>query len=310
MRAGLIISVSVHAIVLLWGLLTFAPRPMNAAPPDALPVDLISITDYSQLTAGAKTVPKTAAAKPLAEKVGEVKPAEDPTAKVSEKQETTTAAALMPEQVPTPVPDPRPAPAPPQARIQPQPQEPQKKPAEARREPNAEAVKKEEPKKPEPVKEQVAAPTPPRKPPPPQPKFDANRIAALLDKRDPQRRAATGESLHPTASLGSPRGAAPTLTQSELDALRAQIQACWNPPAGAADDRNLIVLVKIMLRQDGSLAADPVVLNRGNSPMFQIAAESAMRAVRRCQPYRLPIAKYEIWKDVEVTFDPRDLYRG
>jgi colicin import membrane protein len=310
MRAGLIISVSVHAIVLLWGLLTFAPRPMNAAPPDALPVDLISITDYSQLTAGAKTAPKTAAAKPLVEKVSEAKPAEDPTAKVAEKLETTTASALMPEQVPTPVPDPRPASAPPPAHTQPAVQEPQKKSAEATREPKVEAIKREEPKKPEPVKEQVAAPTPPRKPPPPQPKFDANRIAALLDKRDPQRRAATGELLNPTASLGSPRGAAPTLTQSELDALRAQIQACWNPPAGAADDRNLIVLVKIVLRQDGSLAADPVVLNRGNSPMFQIAAESAMRAVRRCQPYRLPIAKYEIWKDVEVTFDPRDLYRG
>jgi colicin import membrane protein len=31
----------------------------------------------------------------------------------------------------------------------------------------------------------------------------------------------------------------------------------------------------------------------------------------RCAPYTfLPIAKYDAWKDVEVTFDPRDMYRG
>jgi hypothetical protein len=24
----------------------------------------------------------------------------------------------------------------------------------------------------------------------------------------------------------------------------------------------------------------------------------------------MPIAKYDIWQDVEVTFDPRDMYRG
>jgi hypothetical protein len=24
----------------------------------------------------------------------------------------------------------------------------------------------------------------------------------------------------------------------------------------------------------------------------------------------MPVAKYEAWKDVEVTFDPRDMFRG
>lgn len=68
--------------------------------------------------------------------------------------------------------------------------------------------------------------------------------------------------------------------------------------------------VHILLKQDGSLQADPVLLNRGDSPFFQVAAESALRAVRRCQPYKLPLAKYEAWKDVEINFDPREMYRG
>src|SRR5262249_16633258 len=132
---------------------------------------------------------------------------------------------------------------------------------------------------------------------------------ALLDKRDPQRQAITGDAVNRTPSLGTSTGQAPALTQSEIDALRAQIQACWNPPAGTADAKELIVRVKILLNQDGWLAAEPVLMNRG-SGAFQIAAESALRAVRRCAPYKLPIAKYEVWKDVEVTFDPRDMFRG
>jgi hypothetical protein len=42
-----------------------------------------------------------------------------------------------------------------------------------------------------------------------------------------------------------------------------------------------------------------------------VAAESAMSAVKKCAPYSfMPVAKYEAWKDVEVTFDPRDMFRG
>ncbi len=77
---------------------------------------------------------------------------------------------------------------------------------------------------------------PPRKPPaPPAPKFDASQVAALLDKREPT--SARGRRRHAqqhAASLGLPTGTAATLSQSELDALRARLMQLWNPPAGAA----------------------------------------------------------------------------
>lgn len=132
----------------------------------------------------------------------------------------------------------------------------------------------------------------------------------MLDKRKPQRHAAVGDTLNSTPSLGLPTGRAATLTQTEIDALRAQIQACWNPPAGAANAEDIIVKVRLQLHQDGSLSAQPTLMNRGSHPIFRIAAESAMRAIRRCQPYHLPLSKYEVWRDVEVTFDPRDMFRG
>jgi len=40
-------------------------------------------------------------------------------------------------------------------------------------------------------------------------------------------------------------------------------------------------------------------------------AESAKRALLQCQPYRmLKPEHYDTWKDMEITFDPRDMLRG
>ena len=74
----------------------------------------------------------------------------------------------------------------------------------------------------------------------------------------------------------------------------------------------LLCLVAVPLRATTPPGADdePVVTNHASHVLFQIAAESATRAVRRCQPFRLPASKYEAWRDVEVKFDPNDMFRG
>jgi colicin import membrane protein len=295
MRTGLTVSIALHALVLLWGLMTFASKSLEAAPPDSLPVDIISATDFSQIMAGSRHAPKAEAPKPLVEKVGETKLADNPAPKITEK----------PEIVPTAEKE-----TPPQSKPTPK-REAERKPTPPKVDPIAEALKKDE-AKPEPKKEEARVPTPPHRPEPqkPQPKFDAVRIAALLDKRDPQRQVSLGEIINHTPALGTPKGSAPTLSQSEIDALRAQIRRCWNPPAGAADAQDLRVEMNVKLRIDGSLAAEPVLLERGSSPYFQVFAESALRAVQRCQPYSLPAAKYEVWKDIDLGFRLDDLYGG
>ena len=58
-------------------------------------------------------------------------------------------------------------------------------------------------------------------------------MEALLDKRAPQRKEATGDTLSDAPALGTARGSARQLTQNELDALRARLAQLWNPPAGA-----------------------------------------------------------------------------
>ncbi len=312
MKAGWTISAAAHAIVLGWGLVTFASRPLNATPPEFITTDIISAADFSQITQGIRTAPKAEAPKPLVEKVAESKPVEEQNAKVVENKPEIVATSdqVQPPKPPEPkkaepkppVPVPQPKPEPKQAFA---------KEPEQKIDPIAEAIKKDA-KKPEP-KTQQKAETPPKKAEPakPQPKFDASRIAALLDKRDPQRRAATGDTLSNTPSLGTATGRAMTVSQNELFALRARLRVCWNVPVGVAEARDLIVTVRIQFKQDGSLQTDPRLMNSGSHPAFQVAAESAMRAVRTCAPYSfLPVAKYEAWKDVIVDFDPRDMFRG
>jgi len=311
MKTGLTISAIGHAAVLLWAVVSFGAKPPPALPLDSLPIDIISTAEFSELMAGSKTAPKTPAPKPLVEKIAEPKPVDNPAQKVVDKPEIVTASALMPEAPPEPkLPEPKPAPVP-QAKPEPKPQEAEKKP-EPKTDPIAEALKKDN-KKPEPKKEEAKIPVPQKKPPP-QPKFDPQQIEqrlALLDKRIPQRQAAAGEILSTTAALGTSTGTAPRLSQNELDALRARLAQCWTLPAGATDAQDLNVEVQILLRQDGSLSAEPRVLNRSSNPFFQVAAESALRAVRTCAPFNfLPVAKYEAWKDIEINFNPQYMFRS
>ena len=104
---------------------------------------------------------------------------------------------------------------------------------------------------------------------------------------------------------------AASLSQNELDALRARLRQCWNVPVGLAEARDLIVTVRIQFKRDGSLASEPALMNHGGHPAFLAASESALRAIRTCAPYSfLPVAKYEAWKDIIIDFDPRDMFRG
>jgi colicin import membrane protein len=289
------ISAVGHGAVLLWSVLSFAAKPLPPPPSEAMPVDIVSVSEFTQMTAGNKNAAKVEEQKPLVEKVAEAKPLEDPTAKVVEKKEVKAA-----REAPPPVPESKPA-------------EPEKKSTEAKPDQVAEAVAKDEAKKPEPKKTEAKPPTPQKKPAPPAPKFDPKQVEALLDKRDSTRLAAAGDTLNNATSLGASSGASAQISISELDALRQRLAQLWTPPAGAKNPEELVVVFRIKLRPDGRLAAGPwpQLVSSGNSPLAIAARESAARALNRGQPFdMLKPEHYEQWKDIEITFDPRDMFRG
>jgi outer membrane biosynthesis protein TonB len=289
MRTGLTISGAGHAAVLLWSVLTLAVRPYHADSTAALPIDVISSTEFSQMTNGAKNAPPAERPKPLADKVAEAAPVDDPTAKLAKKE--IKAATDVP-----PVPEPKP----PEPKAKKQPQAPA--------DPIADALKKDEDKKPDPKKADTKTPTPPKKPvqQAPAPQFDPRKVEALLDKRTPQRVASAGNEINSTVSLGLEKGTAEQLSQNELMAMRARLQQLWSPPAGAKDPQEMTLEVEIKLKPDGTLLGPPMVLTSGNSPLFMAARDSAVRAVFRGQPYNmLRPEHYEQWKDVVIVFDPQ-----
>ncbi len=312
MRKALTISVAAHAIAIAWALVSFSTRLHEPPPIASMPVDIISADQLSKITAGAKTGEKEKA-KPLVEKIAEAKPVDDPVGKISEKKaiDTPTSAEPPPkpvEKTPEKKPDPKPV----AEKPKPKDEKPvtEKKQPEPKIDPIAEALKKDDSAKPKPKPEAKAAPPAPPKPKQEQ-KFDANRIAALLDKRDPQRQAATGSELNLAPGLGTSQGNAPQLSQSEIDALRARLMQLWNPPIGNENPEEIIIRIRVRLSPDGRLAGPPMVLTSGRSPRFNTARDSAVRALFRGQPFdMLRKETYETWKDIEVTFDPRDMFRG
>jgi hypothetical protein len=164
--------------------------------------------------------------------------------------------------------------------------------------------------KPEEVVEPVPAPKPKPKPEPPKPEFDPQRIAALLDKRlrdkqpPPEPRPAPATPSATASTLETP------LSMSEVDLIRSQLERCWNPPIGAPDPGSLVVRIRVLFNPDGSLRAPPTLLDsqRMSDGFWRAAAESALRAVHKCQPLRdLPAAKYDRWRDIELTFDPKNM---
>jgi outer membrane biosynthesis protein TonB len=296
MRTAYTISAIGHGAILLWSVWSLAARPLTIPPNDSLPVDIVSTTEFSQITKGLKSAPQTEAPKPLAEKVAEARPVEDATAKVVVKQEVKAARET-----------------PPSPEVKPAEEKPKEsKQADASVDPIAETLAKEEPKhQPKKVEAKPQPPTPPKKPAPPTPKFDPKQVEALLDKRNATRLAAAGETLNNTPGLGLPNGQAAQLSQSELDALRARLRELWNPPLAPNNPEELVVVVEVRFRPDGTVDGQPRVLSSGRTPMAAAARDSAVRALLRGQPFTmLRREHYDLWKDIEIKFDPREMIRG
>jgi colicin import membrane protein len=276
-RVATAVSGGLHVAVLLWAVISFSSRSLEATPVDSLPVDLISDKDFSEMTKGVKEKPKAETPKPLVQKIDEPKPVDEPAPKLTEKPDIKTPAA--------------------------------KPQAEPKPDPIADKLKKPE-DKPQQVAKNEPEPLPPKKPPPrPQPKFDADKIAALLDKRDPQSKAATGAELNSSPSLGTAMGNAAKLSQTEIDALRQRLMALWNPPVGMQGADNSQVTIRIRFKRDGTLAAGPQVLTSGQGTQFDAMRDSAVRAVFVGQPYTmLHPDHYDIWKEIDFTFDTREMF--
>ncbi|WP_404402428.1 hypothetical protein [Pelagibacterium halotolerans] len=270
----------------------------------------------------------------------EDQPVPEATPEPSPAPTVQTAPAPQPRPEPEPVPEPEPEPAaPPAPRPEPEP-EPEPEPAPAP-EPEPEPVPTPEPElttEPDPEPEPVA-------PVPPSPTNVAQLREDFARQQEAQRQAQAEAQAQQQAeqqqqseqeiadiadriediinqeesrggitgaggdeALGRPTGQAALLTQSEQDALASAMRRCWSPPIGAKAEPGLTVRLLVSLNPDGTVSGTPEIRTPFTSDLVRTTALAAQRAVQQCGPYTmLPSEKYETWRQVDVTFDPRDL---
>ena len=142
---------------------------------------------------------------------------------------------------------------------------------------------------------------------------DTNQIAALIDKAKEDEAVKKKKSDKITQS-SKKNSFATGLTLSEEDALRAQIFGCWSVPLGLPYDQDLLVRIKLQLKKDGTIMKSEILdherMNRPGQKFYKVLAESALRAVRLCQPLKVPPTGYDKWKDLQLNFNPTEMLKG
>ena len=143
--------------------------------------------------------------------------------------------------------------------------------------------------------------------------FDPNNIAALIDKSKEESAVEKNQIDQVTQDQVKNfdnRG----LSLSEEDALKAQIFGCWSIPLGLPYNENLLVRIKLELEPDGSVIKSEILdharMNRPGQGFYKVLAESALRAIKLCQPLRVPSTGYERWKELQLNFDAREMLEG
>ena len=299
-------SIVLHLVVIGWGLVTFSTRAFVMPEEETVAVE-ISDDQLSHAMAGQKDGKKDNP-KPRVEKVAEAKPVDDAVGKIEDKKPPVVTDTAPP---PTPKVEEKPEekkPDPPK-KVENKPKEEpkpvEKKPDPEKPDPIAEAIKKEEKKPPPKPVQQAAKPPPEQKPK--ERTFDQSKIAALLDKRDPTRTAATGETLNSNASLGTSKGKAADNSATWGAMFRQQVERCWKKPYGGVEQQMAEAVFSIRLKRDGTLEGVPVALGAPKTPYLRVYQESGLRAIIECQPYRLPPAFFDEWQSFEPGFTEKQI---
>jgi hypothetical protein len=307
-------SAALHGAVLALLLLGFARAPRFADSPESIPIETVSLSQLNQIMNGEK----------------DAKPAPPPAPTPPQPPADLRASA---ESTPPPQPAPTP-PQPPKAETPPaQPAPPPPPKAEATTPPEPEPMPPQRPEPPSPPKVAVQDPsvqppvrpkvveTPPERPKEPAPEkpklpshnFDPNTIAKLIGQSKPSTPATASTQTAAITPQGLPHHDAPHMSMSMASALDAWLTEsylnCWTPPPTTPEGDTYVAEIRVIFNPDGSLSGRPVLLNPPTDRAWRAHAESAMRAVRKCDPLKVPaeyMPYFEQWKVETIHFDPRE----
>lgn len=282
MRTGAAISVAAHVAALTAWLLLAGVRPFEPTTAEAITIDIVTPEE----------------APPLPKEPDYSFPTLDEKAQENSQEKSQEQAAQQQQDSAQQQPAEPPAPAAKpkqdtkQAALQQQQPAEQPKPAPPQQQPQAQPQQQAQP----------------QMPPPAQPQQDVPTAAPDITSQFgmmftlPDAGAAGNFDAKATAKAN--------ISREDAAALRAHLKTCSTLPRSVSPTDNVSVVLRVAFRRDGTLAAEPILIEASASEKGPALMRSAMDALAKCQPYAmLPADRYDQWRMLDLSFAPKD-FRG
>ena len=259
MRSGFAISFIGHVAVLTLGLIFAGANPFDAAPAEAIAVDIVTPDEIGQAAQAPAQPSETAGT------------FEAPTEAPTRAAPAAETAVASPQPAPQPTLPPNVELRAPQAPSRPQPMEPVGSPQSP-----PPTVAAQEP----PITDMFALPL------------------ALPDGR-------LG------GGFDAPAVDTAKISVDDITKFRAHLKTCLIRPGSVAPTDKIRVVLRVVLKPDGTLAATPTLIEASASLKGPLLMESVISGLQACQPYAmLPADRYKEWKVLDLSFTPQDFTGG
>ncbi|WKA31362.1 hypothetical protein [Bradyrhizobium roseum] len=108
-------------------------------------------------------------------------------------------------------------------------------------------------------------------------------------------------------NFDAPATEAADVASTLIAAFRRHLKTCSKLPASLSGADDVKVKLRVLMTQDGRLAAEPILIEASASMKGPLLMQGAIRALQACQPYAmLPADRYGEWKVLDLSFTPLD----
>jgi hypothetical protein len=121
----------------------------------------------------------------------------------------------------------------------------------------------------------------------------------------PSKPASSGDK--PGDGIDATASSTADITSSVVAEFRRHLKMCSRLPDSVAASDNVIIKLRVLMRPDGRLAREPILIEASASAKGPLLMQSAISALLACQPYAmLPAERYGEWKVLDLSFSPQD----
>ena len=96
---------------------------------------------------------------------------------------------------------------------------------------------------------------------------------------------------------------------SEIGLLISQLQSCWIKPLDAVINKGMYIKIALKVNPDRTIISDSIRIIDTNistdNIYYKSITESALYTLSHsdCQQLKLPLDKYDLWKNMTINFD-------